>query len=87
MGSACCSAASAHGIRARTSRSTLTLGYSNSPVLTTCIALTGQGVDSVDALRDCCSDSEIRDPARDRTATSKLVTPGVSRLLHFRNVQ
>jgi hypothetical protein len=49
--------------------------------------MTGQGVDSVDALRDCCSDSEIRDPARDRTATSKLVTPGVSRLLHFRNVQ
>jgi len=56
----------------------LTLDYRNSPILTTYNALTGQGVDSLDALQDIYTDSEIQDLARDRTATSKLATLGVS---------
>jgi hypothetical protein len=60
----------------------LTLDYRNSPILTTYNALTGQGVDSIDALQDSFSDNEIRDLARDRTATSKLATLGISRPLN-----
>lgn len=60
----------------------LTLDYRNSPILTTRNALTGQGVDSLNALQDNFSDSEIYDLARDRTTTSKLATLGVSRPLH-----
>jgi tetratricopeptide (TPR) repeat protein len=57
----------------------LTLDYRNSPILTTRNALTGQGIDSLDDLQDNFSDSEIYDLARDRTATSKLATLGISR--------
>jgi len=60
----------------------LTLDYRNSPILTTYNALTGQGVDSLDALQDIYTDSEIQDLARDRTATSKLATLGVSHPLN-----
>jgi len=60
----------------------LTLDYRNSPLLTTSNALTGQGVDSLGDLQDSFADSEIRDLARDRTATSKLATLGVSRPLN-----
>ena len=57
----------------------LSLDYRNSPILTTKNALTGQTVESIDSLQDSFTDSEIRDLARDRTATSKLATLGISR--------
>jgi hypothetical protein len=60
----------------------LTLDYRNSPILTTRNALNGQRVDSLNDLQNDFSNSQIYDLARDRTATSKLATLGVSRPLH-----
>ena len=57
----------------------LVADYRKSPILTTKNALMGQTVTSIDDLQDSFSSSEISDLARDRTATSKLVTLGVSR--------
>jgi hypothetical protein len=57
----------------------LVADYRRSPILTTKNALMGQTVTSIDDLQDSFSSSEINDLARDRTATSKLVTLGVSR--------
>jgi tetratricopeptide (TPR) repeat protein len=57
----------------------LVADYRKSPILTTSNAITGQNVNSVDDLKGSFSDSEINDLARDRTATSKLATLGVSR--------
>jgi tetratricopeptide (TPR) repeat protein len=56
--------------------------YRNSPILLTSNALQGQLFDSIDAMLDVFSESEIRDIARDRTARSKLGTLGVSRPLN-----
>lgn len=53
--------------------------YRRSPILTSRNALVGQSVSSIDDLQDSYTDSEIQDLARDRTATSKLATLGVSR--------
>ena len=57
----------------------LVADYRKSPILTTNNALMGQTAISVDELQDSFSSSELYDLARDRTATSKLVTLGVSR--------
>jgi len=57
----------------------LVVDYRKSPILTTNNALIGQNVTSIDELQDSFSSSELYDLARDRTATSKLVTLGVSR--------
>ena len=57
----------------------LVVDYRKSPILTTNNALMGQTVISIDELQDSFSSSELYDLARDRTATSKLVTLGVSR--------
>ena len=57
----------------------LVANYRKSPILMTSNALTGQNVNSIEDLQDSFSSSEIRDLARDRTATSKLATLGVSR--------
>jgi tetratricopeptide (TPR) repeat protein len=60
----------------------LSVDYRNSPILTTTSALIGQTVGSVSELLDTFSDSAVRDLARDRTATSKSATIGVSRPLN-----
>jgi hypothetical protein len=52
--------------------------YRRSPILTSRNALVGQTASSIDDLQDSFTDSEIQDLARDRTATSKLATLGVS---------
>ena len=52
--------------------------YRKSPILTTANALVGQGVDSIEALQDIYTNSQIQDLANDRTATSKLATLGAS---------
>ena len=57
----------------------LVMDYRKSPILTANNALIGQNVISVDELQDSLSSNEIYDLARDRTATSKLATLGVSR--------
>ncbi len=57
----------------------LVVDYRKSPILTTNNALMGQTVISIDELQNSFSSSELYDLARDRTATSKLVTLGVSR--------
>ncbi|MEN8206815.1 MAG: hypothetical protein ABFS24_12500 [Pseudomonadota bacterium] len=57
----------------------LVADYRKSPILTTNNALIGQAVTSIDDLQGSFSSDEISDLARDRTATSKLVTLGVSR--------
>jgi len=56
----------------------LVADYRRSPILTTRNALVGQSVSSIDGLQDSFTASEIQDLARDRTATSKLATLGVS---------
>jgi hypothetical protein len=60
----------------------LVTDYRKSPILTTKNALMGQTVTSIDDLQDSFSSSEIIELARDRTATSKLVTLGVSRQMN-----
>jgi hypothetical protein len=60
----------------------LVADYRKSPILTTKNALMGQTVTSIDDLQDSFSSSEIIELARDRTATSKLVTLGVSRQMN-----
>jgi len=57
----------------------LVLDYRNSPILTTNNALIGQTVSSIDNLLNSFSKNEIKKIARDRTATNKLATLGVSR--------
>jgi len=57
----------------------LVFDYRKSPILTANNALIGQNVLSLDELQDSYSTSEIEDLARDRTATSKLATLGMSR--------
>lgn len=57
----------------------LVTDYRKSPILTTSNALMGQLAGSIDDLQESFSSSELYDLARDRTATSKLVTLGVSR--------
>jgi tetratricopeptide (TPR) repeat protein len=57
----------------------LVADYRKSPILTTSNALMGQLAASIDDLQESFSSSELYDLARDRTATSKLVTLGVSR--------
>jgi len=57
----------------------LVVDYRKSPILTANNALIGQNVISLDELQDSFSTSEIEDLARDRTATSKLATLGMSR--------
>jgi tetratricopeptide (TPR) repeat protein len=57
----------------------LVTDYRKSPILTSSNALIGQLATSIDDLQESFSSSEIFDLARDRTATSKLVTLGVSR--------
>ncbi len=52
--------------------------YRRSPILTSRNALVGQAVSSIDELQNSLAASEIQDLARDRTATSKLATLGVS---------
>ena len=55
------------------------LDLRKSPVLTTSNALIGQTVETLDALQNLYSDSEIRDLARDRTADSRSCMVGISR--------
>ena len=66
------------------SRTTLNmaLDYRKSPILTTTNAIQGQGVSSLDALRNTFTENELRDLASDRTATSRSVTVGGSHPLN-----
>ena len=57
----------------------LSLDYRKSPILTTTNALQGQGVESIAELLTLFSQDEINQLARDRTATSKSMTAGLSR--------
>jgi hypothetical protein len=59
----------------------LSVDYRKSPLLTTSNALQGQLSDSMDSLLSIFSESEIRELARDRTATSRMITLGASRPL------
>jgi hypothetical protein len=59
----------------------LVADYRKSPILTTSNALIGQTVDNLDDLRKFYSDSEIKQLAEDRTATSKNVTLSITRPL------
>ncbi len=52
--------------------------YRKSPILMTRNALIGQPVESISELRDLFTDDEIRELARDRTATSRTATLGMS---------
>lgn len=52
--------------------------YRTSPILTTSNAIIGQGVDSLSDLLATLSEDEVRDLARDRTATSRSFTLGIT---------
>jgi hypothetical protein len=56
----------------------LSADYRNSPILLTSNALIGQGTSSIDTLLETYSKSEVRQLARDRTATSRAFTIGVT---------
>jgi len=56
-----------------------TVDFRESPILTTYNAIQGQGVDSIDALRDRYSVDEIRQLAEDRTASSHSYTVGATK--------
>jgi len=60
----------------------LSLDYRRSPILTTTNATQGQTAGSLAALLETLSEDEVRQLAKDRTATSKSVTVGVSRPLN-----
>ena len=60
----------------------LTLDYRSSPVLTTTNALQGQTALTIKELLNTFTESQIRDIAEDRTATSRLVTLGASHPLN-----
>jgi hypothetical protein len=59
-----------------------TVDFRESPILTTYNAIQGQGVDSIDALRDRYSVDEIRQLAEDRTASSHSYTVGATKPLN-----
>ena len=59
----------------------LTLDYRKSSLLETSNALQGQSVDSIDELLDTMTESQVRQLARDRTATSRAFTIGGSKPL------
>ena len=66
------------------SRTTLSLSldYRNSPILTTSNALSGQTTSSIDDLLKTYTESEVRQLARDRTATSRAFTFSVTHPLN-----
>jgi len=59
----------------------LSLDYRKTPILTTSNALQGQQFESISQLLNAFSEDEVRDLARDRTATSRSATIGASRPL------
>ena len=59
-----------------------TVDFRESPILTTYNAIQGQGVDSIDALRDRYSVDAIRQLAEDRTASSHSYTVGATKPLN-----
>lgn len=77
-----------HGLNILMAQGTVTLAgqniinyaidYRNSPLLATRNALIGQPVTALDELRQSFSESEIRNLAEDRTATSRIVMLGLS---------
>lgn len=56
----------------------MSFDYRNSPILTTSNALQGQSATSIDGLLNTFSEDEIRQLARDRTATSRSYTLGIT---------
>ncbi|MFQ5451646.1 MAG: tol-pal system YbgF family protein [Nitrospinaceae bacterium] len=56
----------------------VSLDYRKSPLLTTSNALQGQGVNLISDLLHLFSEDEVRQLARDRTATSKSLTLGIT---------
>jgi len=59
-----------------------TVDIRESPILTTYNAIQGQGVETIDELRDRFSEDAIRQLAEDRTASSRSYTVGATKQLN-----